>query len=133
MEKKSYLKPEIKTNDIQCMPILAGSKGKDSVDNVGLTLIDNYYQLYIGSDHDITDEELWNYLTTNNSITLCADNGGTILVGTQTFTIDNGYSYTITKGTPEIDSEGNIITYYFNVDGTGQTCTMGGNPGGGRN
>ena len=126
MEKKSYLKPETKNHNIQCMPILVGSKGKDSAENVGMTLIDNYYQLFIGSDHDISDEELWNYLTTNNSITLCADNGGTLQVGTQTFTIDNGYSYVVTKGTPETDNEGNITTYYFNVAGTGETCGRGG-------
>ena len=124
MEKKSYVKPIIESNKIHCTSFMINSRGQDSVDNVGLDQIDDYYYLVLNDQHTVTDEMLWNYLDTNSSLLLCADKqANNLIIGSQTFTIDKNYSYTVTQGTPERDSEGNITKYYFDVTGTGETCS----------
>lgn len=123
MEKKNYLKPEIGFNEIKINPFMISSvitDGTDSAEDIKFKDIDNHYILRLNGIEDVDDATLWNYLASSNSISLCADKEGTATVGSQTFYINKCYTYTVKNS--HIGADG---TYYFDVVGTGETCTEG--------
>lgn len=124
MEKKIYVKPEIDFNEIRMNPFMIASgpvsDGTDSAQDIKFTDIDDNYILRLNGQENVADATLWNYLASNNSITLCADKEATVTVGTQTFYVNKCYTYTVVNS--HIGTDG---TYYFDVVGTGLTCNEG--------